>query len=223
MRDGCSTIDYDIVLYTKDLTSVNPKDENWNKGIIKFIIIILMNSGPVYGNQISNEIYEKTNGMWKPSPGSIYPALNKLVSEGYAESHKEDGKVVYEISEMGRRFVKEISEKRMKNFPIYTLMGKMWMQILNPESRGKLMLFSAQNLSSSLESQIKEYESEFKDRGELEVLLMNIEMELEKGLRVIRQERKKFLDGSGAKKGKSSGKSIKKLEEKEVNESVYND
>lgn len=187
-----SIIDYDIVLYSKEINCVTPKDENWNKGIVKFVILILMSSEPVYGNKISNEINEKTNGAWKPGPGSIYPALNKLISDGYAESYKEDGRVMYKITEEGRNFIKRLGEKRVTHLPIYRLMGQMWMQAMNPEDRGKLMLHSTQNLVSSLEAQVIDYEGEFKDKRELEVLLMNLEIEFEKALEIVRREKSKM-------------------------------
>ena len=40
---------------------------------------------PTYGYEILTEIEEKTEGTWRPGPGSVYPLLKKLVSEGYVE------------------------------------------------------------------------------------------------------------------------------------------
>ena len=45
---------------------------------------------------------EKTEGAWRPSPGSVYPTLQLLEDEGLARASEQDGKRVYEITDAGR-------------------------------------------------------------------------------------------------------------------------
>src|SRR5580704_12318924 len=42
----------------------------------------LLAEGPRNGYQIIQEISDRTDGVWRPSPGSVYPALQQLEDEG---------------------------------------------------------------------------------------------------------------------------------------------
>src|SRR5437879_9516759 len=49
---------------------------------------------PAHGYDLLQEIETKTEGVWRPGAGSIYPILKELVRGGYirAESQKKTGK-----------------------------------------------------------------------------------------------------------------------------------
>lgn len=58
------------------------------------------------GSQIADEIERMTWGFWRPSPGSIYPALAQLESEGLIRVAKVEGpKKYYELTEEGKRLL----------------------------------------------------------------------------------------------------------------------
>ncbi|WP_225905667.1 PadR family transcriptional regulator [Stygiolobus caldivivus] len=70
------------------------------------ILSILSSKGAMTGAQIMREIERVTQGFWKPSPGAIYPTLDKLLEEGYVVISKVDGaQKFYEITELGREFL----------------------------------------------------------------------------------------------------------------------
>lgn len=50
----------------------------------------------------------------KPSPGSIYPLLNQLLSDGYVSVKSEGRKKIYSISSKGRRRVDTLIEEKEK-------------------------------------------------------------------------------------------------------------
>ena len=77
--------------------------------------------GPIYGNQVANLINEKTNGAWKPSAGSIYPALNRLTRRGLIERYDESGKAMYKLTEKGSSLVKKIGERHLDSSPMAKL------------------------------------------------------------------------------------------------------
>ncbi len=64
------------------------------------------------GYQIMTAIDERTNGAWKPSPGAIYPALQRLTHRNLIEPLEEagDDKQRYQLTEEGRRRVTEMVE-----------------------------------------------------------------------------------------------------------------
>ncbi|WP_157884012.1 PadR family transcriptional regulator [Arthrobacter alpinus] len=48
-----------------------------------------------------------TDGAWRPSPGSIYPALAALQSEGLIESTGTSKRTEFELTEAGKAYVAE--------------------------------------------------------------------------------------------------------------------
>jgi DNA-binding PadR family transcriptional regulator len=57
------------------------------------------------GYQIIQEIGERSGGVWKPSPGSIYPALQQLEDEGLIRAEAADGgRRAYQLTDEGRAY-----------------------------------------------------------------------------------------------------------------------
>ena len=57
----------------------------------------------MHGYQIIQELAERTGGVWRPSPGSVYPTLQQLEDEDLVrETASESGKRVYELTDAGR-------------------------------------------------------------------------------------------------------------------------
>lgn len=76
------------------------------RGLGYLILTILVSKGPMTGADIMREIEKVTQGFWKPSPGAIYPALDKLEAEGYIQVAKVEGsKNYYEITEKGKQLI----------------------------------------------------------------------------------------------------------------------
>ncbi len=70
---------------------------------LKFAILNVLKDKQMTGSQIIDEIEKLTLGMWRPSPGSIYPALDQLEQEGYLKISRIDGwKKYYELTEKGK-------------------------------------------------------------------------------------------------------------------------
>jgi DNA-binding PadR family transcriptional regulator len=56
----------------------------------------------MHGYQVIQELSERSNGAWTPSPGSIYPALQLLQDEGLVTATETEGKRVFTLTEAGR-------------------------------------------------------------------------------------------------------------------------
>lgn len=54
---------------------------------------------------------EKSRGLWRPSPGSVYPLLQLLEEEDMVVSHETDGKKVYELTDQGRAEAEKTSDR----------------------------------------------------------------------------------------------------------------
>ncbi|GAB6945530.1 PadR family transcriptional regulator [Vulcanisaeta sp. JCM 14467] len=74
---------------------------------LKYLILYLLSSrGPMTGAQIIDEIERLSMGFWRPSPGSVYPALEELEADGLIKVAKVEGtKKYYEITESGKAFI----------------------------------------------------------------------------------------------------------------------
>jgi DNA-binding PadR family transcriptional regulator len=73
------------------------------RGDLKFEILEALAEGPRHGYDIMLSIEQK-RGL-RPSPGSIYPALQMLEDGDFVKSTERDGKRVYEITDKGRELL----------------------------------------------------------------------------------------------------------------------
>jgi DNA-binding PadR family transcriptional regulator len=72
------------------------------RGDIRTAVLATLAEGPGHGYEIIQRIEEKSEGAWRPSPGSVYPTLQLLEDEGLVEATERDGKRVFEITDAGR-------------------------------------------------------------------------------------------------------------------------
>jgi DNA-binding PadR family transcriptional regulator len=81
------------------------------KGNVRTAILALRWEGPRHGYQLMQDIAERSNGEWRPSPGSIYPVLSALQDEGLVDDEKVEGKRVFTLTESGRAHVQERADE----------------------------------------------------------------------------------------------------------------
>ena len=72
------------------------------RGDIRTAVLAILVEEPGHGYDVIQRLEEKTEGAWRPSPGSVYPTLQLLEDEGLVRSVERDGKRVFEITETGR-------------------------------------------------------------------------------------------------------------------------
>jgi DNA-binding PadR family transcriptional regulator len=77
------------------------------RGDIRAGILALLAEQPRNGYQIMQELEQRSRGMWRPSPGSVYPALQQLEDEGLVQAREEGTGRVYQLTEQGRKYVAE--------------------------------------------------------------------------------------------------------------------
>jgi len=91
------------------------------KGFIRYQVLASLDEKPMSGSEIINEIESRTNGRWKPSPGSIYPLLAWLQDSSHIKElpAEQGGMRRYELTESGKALLEEqkkiITEQR-RNF-----------------------------------------------------------------------------------------------------------
>jgi DNA-binding PadR family transcriptional regulator len=80
------------------------------RGDVRAAALLLLAEEPRNGYQLMQEIEERSGGVWRPSPGSIYPALSQLEDEGLVRSNDSAGRRAFELTDEGRTYVEENRE-----------------------------------------------------------------------------------------------------------------
>src|SRR3954467_74059 len=81
------------------------------RGDVRAALLLLIEGGAQNGYQLIQEIERRTDGVWKPSPGSVYPALQQLEDEGLVRAVEFEGKRAYELTDEGRTYVETNREE----------------------------------------------------------------------------------------------------------------
>ncbi len=82
------------------------------RGDIRTAALLLLAEEPRNGYQIMQEVEERSDGVWRPSPGSVYPALQQLEDEGLIRSEETDGRKLFVLTDDGKKVVDERGEDK---------------------------------------------------------------------------------------------------------------
>ncbi len=80
------------------------------RGDVRAALLLLLAEEPRNGYQLMQEIEERSDGSWRPSPGSVYPILSQLEDEGLVRAAERDGARVFELTDAGREQVAEAKD-----------------------------------------------------------------------------------------------------------------
>lgn len=75
------------------------------RGDVRAAILLLLLDQPMHGYQLIQQIGERSGGVWTPSPGSVYPALQMLEDEGLVTFERVEGRKTATLTEAGRQHV----------------------------------------------------------------------------------------------------------------------
>ena len=112
------------------------------RGFSRYFILELLKKKPHTGKEIIDYAVDQSNGIWKPSPGLIYPLLGRLLDEGLVE--EKDGK--YHITKKG----KSTSEDIKKLNSMIKNQIDVWMRVRNIGSFIVMDLIERINLMGEL-------------------------------------------------------------------------
>jgi len=87
------------------------RDGRRARGDVRAAVLVLLDEQPRNGYQLIQELSERSNDAWRPSPGSIYPVLQQLEDEGLVRVVAAGTGRTYELTETGRSFVAEQREQ----------------------------------------------------------------------------------------------------------------
>jgi DNA-binding PadR family transcriptional regulator len=81
------------------------------RGDVRSAILDVLSTGPMNGYQVIQQIAERSNGLWKPSPGSVYPTIQQLEDEGLVEGTSPEGRRLLQLTDAGRAYVEERADE----------------------------------------------------------------------------------------------------------------
>jgi DNA-binding PadR family transcriptional regulator len=61
----------------------------------------------LHGYEIIQLTTERSGGQWRPSAGSVYPALQLLEDQGYIEGEQQEHRRVFHLTEAGQAYLNE--------------------------------------------------------------------------------------------------------------------
>lgn len=77
------------------------------RGDVRTAVLALLNEEPMHGYRIIQEITERTNGLWRPSPGSVYPTIAQLEDEGLVAFSEGEAPRTARLTVTGRAYAGE--------------------------------------------------------------------------------------------------------------------
>jgi DNA-binding PadR family transcriptional regulator len=82
-----------------------------SRGDVRAAVLALLAEEPQHGYAVIGQLAERSGGLWRPSPGSVYPVLAALEEEGLVTSDTSDGRKVFGLTDAGRAYVAEHAEE----------------------------------------------------------------------------------------------------------------
>ncbi len=72
------------------------------RGAVRDALLMALAERPMHGYELMTELEERTSGRWRPSPGSVYPALSRMERDGLIEADEVAGKRSFSLTDLGR-------------------------------------------------------------------------------------------------------------------------
>ncbi len=72
------------------------------RGDVRAAVLALLAERPMHGYEMIQELERRTGGVWRPSPGSVYPTLQLLEDEDLITGEESEGRRRFALTDAGR-------------------------------------------------------------------------------------------------------------------------
>ncbi|HLY20041.1 MAG TPA: PadR family transcriptional regulator [Bryobacteraceae bacterium] len=102
-------------------------------GEVRIAVLSLLSEGPKHGYELMKDLENRSGGSYRVSAGTMYPALQQLEDEGMIVSEVQDGKRVYQLTELGKQ---ELAREKATADEIWRRASQWgdWAQWMGPEA-----------------------------------------------------------------------------------------
>src|ERR1700733_13949985 len=84
------------------------------RGDVRLALLRLLAEEPRNGYQLMQTIEERSDGRWRPSPGSVYPTLAQLEDEGLVRAVDQEGTQMFQIAKAAWQVAQEGDERQVE-------------------------------------------------------------------------------------------------------------
>jgi DNA-binding PadR family transcriptional regulator len=88
-----------------------PRRGFFRSGEVRLALLSLLAEEPGHGYQLMKRLEERSGGLYRASPGAVYPVLQQLEDEGLVRVSEEEAKKIYEITDEGRAELEQRAER----------------------------------------------------------------------------------------------------------------
>ncbi len=130
------------------------------RGFSRYYVLMLLKEQAMTGKQIMDIAAKDSGGMWKPSPGLIYPLLGRLLQEGLIEEDKG----MYKITQKGLSMLRDMQymqDMLKKQLDVLLRIGNVGRFVISDLLERLISITSI--LSDNLERMTKEERERYKE------------------------------------------------------------
>lgn len=100
------------------------------RGEVRYLILDALSDEPRHGYDVIREIEKRSDNLYKPSAGAVYPTLQMLEEMEFVSSREKEGRKLYELTEKGRleldehqEDVEDAYDRLRSSFPFFQAEG----------------------------------------------------------------------------------------------------
>jgi DNA-binding PadR family transcriptional regulator len=87
------------------------------RGFLRMYMLALLSLKPQNGYSVMRHIHERTQGSWRPGPGTVYPMLKTMAREGLIKALDRGGRedsVAYSVTAKGRSELDDMQREMVR-------------------------------------------------------------------------------------------------------------
>ena len=124
-----------------------------------YALACMEREGEVYGYSLASRIAERTEGAWRPGPGAIYPALDRLTKRKLARSRVKGRRRVYSITRRRRALLAHVRARTTSWTSRAPDMSALWAEIWGVEDVGTFLLLRLRRSLDAIDSALASHPS----------------------------------------------------------------
>lgn|SRR5579871_1878867 len=152
-----------------------------------YALALMEREGPIHGYRLAERIEERTDGAWRPGPGAVYPALQRLVRRDLARRTRHGRRQDYTITQHGRELLARLRARSAPARPGAPDLTALWAEVMGAGDPGAFLLV---RLRTSIDGLTLHLQRTTTDAAEARQLRSDAVAELTRGLEKLRRARR---------------------------------
>jgi DNA-binding PadR family transcriptional regulator len=139
--------------------------------------LLMMETGPISGSNLTSEIARRTGGRWSPGPGTVYPAFKRLQRQGWIRARLLGGRKLYFITPPGRRELSRYRQSLNRGNRLLFPGQRLYQDFIDTERLPEYLLGQVRRVVRAIEEELASAESILSPEAKLD-LQRNLQTEL---------------------------------------------